>query len=84
MIVTRLDGTMITSAIPRTITHMVSQQNASPDPEKDDANPLIDFIQWLANQATLGTYWLLLFLLLALIAFELARRRGQPKRKKLR
>ena len=84
MIVTRLDGTIITSSIPRNVTNADSQKSASPNFERNAANPFIEFIQWLANQATRGTYWLLLFLLLALIAFELARRRAQRKRRKLK
>jgi hypothetical protein len=48
------------------------------NPEASAVNPLSEFIRWLAFQAARGTYWLLL---LALLAFELARRRGQRKRK---
>ena len=84
VMVTRLDGTIVTSSIPRNVTHPVSQKSTVPIAEVNATNPLIEFIQWLANKATRGTYWLLLLLLLALIAYELARRRAQRKRRDLK
>jgi hypothetical protein len=38
---------------------------------------------WLTRLAAKGTYWLLLLLLVALIGFELARRRARRKQRKL-
>jgi prepilin-type N-terminal cleavage/methylation domain-containing protein/prepilin-type processing-associated H-X9-DG protein len=81
VVVTRLDGTIVTSSIPPRVTNAVIEKREVPEPEMSEANPVIEFIQWLANKAVRGTYWLLFLLLLALIAFEVARRRGQRKRK---
>ena len=83
LVVTRLDGTIVTSSIPRRVTNAVPEKGEGRQPELSNANPLIEFIRWLADKAARGTYWLLFLLLLALIAFELARRRAQRKRKRV-
>jgi prepilin-type processing-associated H-X9-DG protein len=80
---TRLDGTTVTSSIPRRLTNAVAEQSKLPPPEVSDVNPLIEFIRWLTGKSARGMYWLLFLLLLALIAFELARRRAQRKRKRM-
>ena len=79
LVIIRLDGTTVTSSVPRHVTNRVVAEtgvrgSAAP------GNPLIEFVQWLTRQAAKGTYWLLFLLLLALIGFELARRRARRKR----
>jgi prepilin-type N-terminal cleavage/methylation domain-containing protein/prepilin-type processing-associated H-X9-DG protein len=81
VVVTRLDGTIVTSSIPPHVTAAVAEKRQVEQPELSGTDPVIEFIRWLADKAVRGTYWLLFLLLLALIAFEVARRRGQRKRK---
>jgi prepilin-type N-terminal cleavage/methylation domain-containing protein len=81
IVVTRLDGTVITSSVPRRVTNMNTIASGG-NVEATATNPIVEFAQWLAREATQHTYWLVLFLLLALIGFELARRHEQRKRQR--
>ena len=80
MVVTRLDGTVVTSSVPQSVTSSFADDAQAAAPPHETANPLIEFIRWLTQLSARGTYWLLLLLLLALIGFEMARRRAQRKR----
>jgi prepilin-type N-terminal cleavage/methylation domain-containing protein len=80
IVVTRLDGTVVTSSVPRRVTNAFIGQDKADNADVTTTNPIIEFARWLTREATRHTYWLVLFLLLALIAFELARRRAQRKR----
>lgn len=80
MVVTRLDGTVVTSAVPQKVTNAVMAKAGMPAVAGETTNPFIELVQWLTHVSARGTYWLLFLLLLALIAFELARRRAQRKR----
>jgi len=73
IVVTRLDGTITTSSVPRAITNVAAESRGSPPP-MEPGNPLLEFIQWLARKSAHGTYWLLFALVVALITFELVRR----------
>jgi prepilin-type N-terminal cleavage/methylation domain-containing protein/prepilin-type processing-associated H-X9-DG protein len=80
LVIIRLDGTTVTSSVPRHVTNrVVAETGVQVSPAS--GNPLIEFVQWLTRRAAKGTYWLLLLLLAALIAFELARRRARRNRK---
>jgi hypothetical protein len=79
MIVARLDGTFVTSAVPRQATNSVAEKSRIPS-EVNEGNPIVEFVAWLTHTAARGTYWLIFLLLLALIAFEIARRRAKRKR----
>lgn len=81
VVVTRLEGTTVTSSIPRRVTNAAIEMGKGQQLEVSNPNPVIEFIRWLADKAARGAYWLLCLLLLALLAFELARRRGQRRRK---
>jgi prepilin-type N-terminal cleavage/methylation domain-containing protein len=81
VLVTRLDGSVITSSVPRKTTNIIVQGRTVPPEEIAPTNPAIEFVQWLTRTATRHTYWLLLLLLLALVAYELNRRRAQRKRR---
>ncbi|HWN94835.1 MAG TPA: DUF1559 domain-containing protein, partial [Methylomirabilota bacterium] len=81
MLVTLLNGTVVTSSVPRTATNLPSPIQVNPSQEKASGNPLVEFARWLARTATEHTYGLLLLLLGAMIAFELARRRAQRQRR---
>ena len=81
VIVTRLDGTFTTSAIPRAATNRWDTESAGPGEVSRTDNPFIEFVQWLTRASAKVTYWLLCLLLLALVAFEIARRRAQRKRR---
>ena len=79
-IITRLDGTTITSSVTPRALHGVATRAELRPGETTDQNPIVAFAEWLTHAATTYTYWLLLLLLLALIAFEIARRRARRKR----
>ena len=82
VVFTRLDGTFATSAVPRAIPGGVVEWRApAPVVEMDTANPLIEFVEWLARKAARGTYWLLALLLVAFVAFDFARRRARRRRR---
>jgi prepilin-type N-terminal cleavage/methylation domain-containing protein/prepilin-type processing-associated H-X9-DG protein len=81
ILVTRLDGSIVTSSVPRTVTNSLAGDGNRPANEREATNPLIAFAQWLVQISARGTYWLLFLLLLALVAFEVARRRAQRKRR---
>jgi prepilin-type N-terminal cleavage/methylation domain-containing protein/prepilin-type processing-associated H-X9-DG protein len=81
ILITKLDGTMVTSTAPHRVTNsnIASAQWREPIAR---TNPLLEFIEWLGRTATKHTYALLFLLLLALIAFEIARRRAERRRRK--
>jgi prepilin-type N-terminal cleavage/methylation domain-containing protein/prepilin-type processing-associated H-X9-DG protein len=81
ILVTRLDGTIVTSTVPQTVTNEASAATLPRQETTVTTNPVLEFVQWLARTATEHTYALLLLLLLALIAFEIARRRAERKRR---
>jgi prepilin-type N-terminal cleavage/methylation domain-containing protein len=81
VVYTRLDGTVVTSTFPRQATNRFV--SADVEAEAPDGNPFMDYVQRVTHLAAKGTYWLLLLLLVALIGFELARRRARKKRRKL-
>jgi prepilin-type N-terminal cleavage/methylation domain-containing protein/prepilin-type processing-associated H-X9-DG protein len=81
VVFTRLDGTIVTSTVPRQATNRYLSAGAEAMAPAD--NPFMDLVQWLTRLAAKGTYWLLLLLLVALFGFELARRRARKKRRKL-
>jgi prepilin-type N-terminal cleavage/methylation domain-containing protein len=84
IVVTRLDGTMVTSSVPQQVMNAIpGKAEIVPMKGETTTNPIIEFVQWLAHVSARGTYWLLFLLLLALIAFEIARRRAQRKRKSI-
>ena len=76
-VVTRLDGTSVTSSAPKKVTNALASSARAVSRETNVGNPLVEFIEWLGHAASRATYWLLLLLLLALIAFDLARRRAK-------
>jgi hypothetical protein len=80
MVVTRLDGTVVTSSVPQSITNSFADDAQAVASQRETTNPLIEFVQWLTRLSARGTYWLLFLLLLALAGFEIARRRAQRKR----
>jgi prepilin-type N-terminal cleavage/methylation domain-containing protein/prepilin-type processing-associated H-X9-DG protein len=82
VVVTRFDGTVVTSSVPRKVTN-AAPSTATSGSENEPTNPIIAFLQWLTRVSASGTYWLLFLLLLALIAFEIARRRAKHKRKRI-
>lgn len=84
VLVTRLDGTVVTSNVPRRVTSVMGAADPRSSVESGTASPLIEFVQWLTRVAARGTYWLLFLLLLALLAFEFARRRARRKRRPAR
>jgi len=81
VIVMRLDGTVVTSTVPRHATNVAAPAGGPPREVMFPGHPLVELAQWIARQAARYTYWLLLLLLAALVAFELARRRAQRKRR---
>jgi prepilin-type processing-associated H-X9-DG protein len=81
VVYTRLDGTVVTSTVPRQVTNRFASAGVEAPPPA--GHPFMDFVQWVTRLAAKGTYWLLLLLLVALIGFELARRRARRKRRKL-
>ena len=83
VLVTRLDGTVITSSVPRHVTNAAGFVDGKWT-EEGAVSPWINFVEWLAQMATRGTYWLLFLLLLSLLAFEFARRRARRKRRVMR
>ena len=83
VLVTRLDGTVITSSVPRHVTNAAGFVDGKWT-EEGAVSPWINFVEWLARMATRGTYWLLFLLLLSLLAFEFARRRARRKRRVMR
>lgn len=84
VLVTRLDGTVVTSTVPRRVTNGVGAVDPRSSVESGAVSPLIEFVQWVTRVAARGTYWLLFLLLLALLAFEFARRRARQKRRRAR
>lgn len=82
IVYTLLDGTVVTSTVPRQLTNALAVESAGHGETISPGNPLIEFVQWLARQAARNTYWLLLLLLAALITFEVARRRARRKRRR--
>lgn len=78
IVIARLDGTFATSSVTRAASNGVAESRDL-RPPVEPGNPLLEFVKWLAHQSVRGTYWLLLALLLALIAFELVRRRARRK-----
>jgi prepilin-type N-terminal cleavage/methylation domain-containing protein len=81
LVVTRLDGTVVTSSVPQKAVNEIRASGNAVEVEREFTSPLIAFAQWLTRASASATYWLLGLLLLALIAFEVARRRGQRKRR---
>jgi prepilin-type N-terminal cleavage/methylation domain-containing protein/prepilin-type processing-associated H-X9-DG protein len=81
MVITRLDGTTVTSSVPARAHREALDASMSED-AGDTSNPVLEFVQWLTKISAKGTYWLLLLLLLALVALEFARRRARRQRKK--
>ena len=80
LVITRLDGTTVTSSIPvfsdrETLDASMREEAADPP------HPLLNFVHWLTALSARGTYWLILLLLLAMVALEFARRRARRKRK---
>ena len=84
VLVTRLDGTVVTSTVPRRVTSGVGAVDPRSAVESGAVSPWIEFVQWVTRVAARGTYWLLFLLLLALLAFEFARRRARRKRRTAR
>ena len=80
MVVTRLDGTVVTSSVPYQVTNSLADTGQRSTVALETTNPFIQFVQWLTQLSARGTYWLLFLLLLALIAFEIARRRSRRQR----
>jgi prepilin-type N-terminal cleavage/methylation domain-containing protein/prepilin-type processing-associated H-X9-DG protein len=81
VLITLLDGTVITSSLPREVTNAAASNGAAEGGIVFSGNPLLELAEWLTRHAARYTYWLLLLLLAALIAFELARRRARRKRR---
>jgi prepilin-type N-terminal cleavage/methylation domain-containing protein/prepilin-type processing-associated H-X9-DG protein len=75
--ITLLNGTVITSNVPRTVTNTAAELREPPAMELENDNPIVEFARWLTRTVTKHTYLLLLLLLAGLIAFELARRRAK-------
>ena len=79
LIITKLDGTIVTSTVPRALAQS-ARESTVPAERMNEMNPIVEFVQWLIRTAAKHTYTLLFLLLVALIAFEIARRRAQRKR----
>lgn len=84
IIVTRLDGTVTTQAVPRKVSPPPTAQGFTPGEVSFPANPLLELAAWLTKTAARYTYWLLFLLLAALITLELARRRARRNRQQRR
>ncbi len=84
VLVTRLDGTVVTSTVPRQVTNSLGVSDPRSSVELGAVSPLMEFVSWLTRVAARGTYWLLFLLLVALLAFEFARRRAKRKRRVVR
>ncbi len=80
VVVTRLDGTFTTSSMPSVVPNRRTGESAGSAGDLNSDNPVIEFVQWLIRMSAKGTYWLLALLLLALVGFEMARRRARRKR----
>lgn len=81
VVYTRLDGSFVTSSAPRKVTNGAGDRAHVVPYATNAKDPLMEFVGWLTRMAARGTYWLLLMLLVALIGFELARRRAKRKRR---
>jgi prepilin-type N-terminal cleavage/methylation domain-containing protein/prepilin-type processing-associated H-X9-DG protein len=82
VVVTRLDGTVATQSVPRKVSAPPAAPGFTPGEVNAPVNPFIEFVDWLARKAAKHTYWLLLLLLAALIAFEISRRHSGRKQRR--
>jgi prepilin-type N-terminal cleavage/methylation domain-containing protein len=83
VVFTRLDGTFVTSAVPRRFTNATTASTRPRPVEVEQAHPLMELVQSAAQKAQRQINWLLLILLLlvALSIWDRIRRRLRGKRR---
>ena len=80
VVVTRLDGSVVTSSVPRVMTNSGAAHSRAPDAEVNAENPFLELVESLSRKAARGRSWLML-LLLVLLAVQWARRRAKRLRR---
>ena len=80
VIITRLDGSVVTSSVPRAVANFRAAHPRGPEAEVSAENPFLEVVESLSRKAARGRPWLSL-LLLVLLAMQWARRRARRLRR---